>query len=420
MLNLSETQCKQVMDLVKNDLNKFAEKNDQLFKIDSSVGLQIIENLIKDNQLKISNLQKFLLEKKFELIILVTNNVIKNDINSLKLFLKENNLENLSDPFNKLVENFILGQEEIDVSYCKIGDSDISHFINLKKINAFGNQKITNLNHFKKLTEIDIGFTCGLNDAGICELENLLIIKASDNPKITNLNRFKKLTEINIDSDCYSHCDSGVNDAGICELENLLIIKAYDNPKITNLNQFKKLTEINIGDSCGVNDAGICELQNLIIINASCNTKITNLNRFKKSTEIYINWECGVDDAGICKLENLAIIKASGNTKITNPKNLIRKIKNEAKTINFKIDGTDTTIFDLACSIYKKKNEPDLNEILNEIKVGIFEGLENNKIFYQYINDDLDQKSIDQLKDILDNNNIKTENGLKINFEQFL
>jgi hypothetical protein len=142
MLKLSETQCEQIMDLVK----------------------------------------------KLELISLVTNTVIKNDTNSLQVFLKENNLENLSDPFNKLVENFILEQEEIDVSgyHCKIEDSDISHFVNLKKINASNNTKITNLNRFKKLTEINIGWSC---DSGICELENLLIINASFNIKIKNLVR---------------------------------------------------------------------------------------------------------------------------------------------------------------------------------------------------------------------------------------
>jgi hypothetical protein len=100
------------------------------------------------------------------------------------------------------------------------------------------------------LIEIDISGDCGVNDAGICKLssstnsreavENLRIINASYNPKITNLNRFKKLTEINI---CGYRC--GVNDAGICELlsstksrgavENLLIINANNNSKITNL-----------------------------------------------------------------------------------------------------------------------------------------------------------------------------------------
>jgi hypothetical protein len=84
------------------------------------------------------------------------------------------------------------------------------------------------------LTEIDISFYCEVG-----ELENLLIIKAYDNPKITNLNQFKKLTEIDIGGNC------GVGDAGICELssstksrgavENLLIITGYVNSKITNL-----------------------------------------------------------------------------------------------------------------------------------------------------------------------------------------
>jgi hypothetical protein len=123
-------------------------------------------------------------------------------------------------------------------------------FLKLVKINIDKNNNVTNLNRFKKLTEINIsGIICGVDDAGICELssktnsreavENLIIINASNNPKITNLNRFKKLTEINIGWNC------GVNDSGICELsswkksrgavDNLLIINAHYNKKITNL-----------------------------------------------------------------------------------------------------------------------------------------------------------------------------------------
>jgi hypothetical protein len=165
-----------------------------------------------------------------------------------------------------------------------VDDAGICELENLLIIKVDDNSKITNLNRFKKLTKINIdGWDCGVNDAGICELssstnsrgavENLLIINASYNPKITNLNRFKKLTEINISWRC------GVNDAGICELENLLIIKAFGNTKITNLNRFKKLTEVYVSYMCGVDNAGICELENLLIINASGNHKITNLVR---------------------------------------------------------------------------------------------------------------------------------------------
>jgi hypothetical protein len=75
-------------------------------------------------------------------------------------------------------------------------------FLKLTKLNAYGNPKITNLNRFKKLTQINISCDsceCGVNDGGICELssltksrgavENLLIINACSNTKITNLVR---------------------------------------------------------------------------------------------------------------------------------------------------------------------------------------------------------------------------------------
>jgi hypothetical protein len=68
----------------------------------------------------------------------------------------------------------------------------------LNKINASNNPTITNLNNFKKLTEIEISRNCGVTESGICELENLLKIDVYNNSKITNLNKFKKLTEITI------------------------------------------------------------------------------------------------------------------------------------------------------------------------------------------------------------------------------
>jgi hypothetical protein len=252
---------------------------------------------------------------------------------------------------------------EINITWnCGVDDVGICELENLLIINAFDNQKITNLNRFKKLTEINIGFDCGVDDIGICELssstksrgavDNLLIINADGNPKIKNLNRFKKLTEIYISGDC------GVNDAGICELENLLIINAYSNYKITNLNRFKKLTEIDISisdyNNCKVNDAGIYELENLLIINAFGNPKITNLNRFKKLTEINIGHSCGVNYAGICELDNLLIIKADGNTKITN---LVRSTAYATRfkklteiDISYNCGFNDAVIFELSSS----------------------------------------------------------------------
>lgn len=45
------------------------------------------------------------------------------------------------------------------------------------------NTKIKNLNHFKKLTEIDISGQCGVGNAGILELKKLKFINATGNRK---------------------------------------------------------------------------------------------------------------------------------------------------------------------------------------------------------------------------------------------
>lgn len=132
-------------------------------------------------------------------------------------------------------------------------------------------------------------------------------------------------------------------------------------------------------------------------------------------------------DAGIFELKNLRKINFSLNPKISHS-NLIKNNNEdslipdyELKTVNLKIEGIDRTIFDLASKIYRKKNHKvNYTEILDEIKNGIFKSIENNETFYQYVNTNLNQNSVNKLKDILKNNNIKTEENLKINFDQFL
>lgn len=69
-------------------------------------------------------------------------------------------------------------------------------FQNVKIIYCSCNQKITTLNHFKKLTLVSIiGHFCGVDNIGISKnkSKNVNEINCSNNPKITTLNHLKSL-----------------------------------------------------------------------------------------------------------------------------------------------------------------------------------------------------------------------------------
>ena len=58
------------------------------------------------------------------------------------------------------------------------------HQLNLVKLNACSNSKITNVNHMSNLKKLYAEHGCGINDDGIKYL-NLSILHAETNPKIT-------------------------------------------------------------------------------------------------------------------------------------------------------------------------------------------------------------------------------------------
>jgi hypothetical protein len=236
---------------------KIIDRDEGIFLTDKILLQPKFLKLIKlnvDNNQKITNLNRF---KKLTEINICDCGVNDAGIYELDNLLIINAYENPKitnlNRFKKLTE-INIGSYNCGVGdwYCGVDDAGICELENLLIINAENNTKITNLNRFKKLTEINIGDDCGVNEAGIFELssstnsrgavENLLIINASFNKKITNLNHFKKLTEVNVSYSC------GVNDSGICKLENLVIINAFGNNKITNpenlIRKIKKGTKL--------------------------------------------------------------------------------------------------------------------------------------------------------------------------------
>ena len=116
----------------------------------------------------------------------------------------------------------------IDEKYKKIlTQSIIDRYINIKKLDALGNTKITNVNHLAKLEILYAFGQCGINDIGIMCSINLKSLNASDNSKITNVNNLVNLETLYANNKC------GINDAGIINCINLKILNYHINTKIT-------------------------------------------------------------------------------------------------------------------------------------------------------------------------------------------
>jgi len=65
----------------------------------------------------------------------------------------------------------------------RLTQSIIDKYINLEKLDASNNAKITNVNHLAKLEILNAENECGINDAGIVYCVNLKSLNASDNQK---------------------------------------------------------------------------------------------------------------------------------------------------------------------------------------------------------------------------------------------
>jgi len=79
--------------------------------------------------------------------------------------------------------------KKLDVSgYCGISDKGISK-LNLIELNAFCNNKITNVNHMTNLKILHASYNCGIDNKGISKL-NLIELHVAGNEKITK--KFEK------------------------------------------------------------------------------------------------------------------------------------------------------------------------------------------------------------------------------------
>jgi len=110
---------------------------------------------------------------------------------------------------------------------CGIGDDGIKD-INLEKLEASCNQKISNVNHMTNLKELLARNDCGIDDRGIINI-NLEKLDADCNPRITNVNHMTNLKVLSACRNC------GIDDDGIKDINFDKLCKFYPifNHKIT-------------------------------------------------------------------------------------------------------------------------------------------------------------------------------------------
>lgn len=98
------------------------------------------------------------------------------------------NLSNLKELYvNHNPKIIIYNLPNLEILECEyssgLSDPDIVQLDKLKKLNAYGNSKIKNVNHLKNLEELDCGWRCEISN--VESLYKLKKISAIHNPKIT-------------------------------------------------------------------------------------------------------------------------------------------------------------------------------------------------------------------------------------------
>ena len=238
----------------------------------------------------------------------------------------------------------------------KLTDRILQIYPYIRRLDAMNNRKITTVNKFADLRELDASRWCGIDQAGISELRHLTKLSVVANARIYDVNHLTDLIQLDIsykyprtleielscedDNDNNSENDSeydmenhecdgincrskrsncnltGVGQSGICDLRNLLALYAEGNTKVTDVNHLIKLRELNISARCTVGQSGISELRNIIILDVGANSHVTSVNHLKYLRALNI-LECGVDQTGISEITDLVILCTCYNENIT-------------------------------------------------------------------------------------------------------
>jgi hypothetical protein len=148
----------------------------------------------------------------------------------------------------------------------------------LRELNAFGNRKITSVNHLgSTLTKLDCRWLSGISQKGIKGLRVLRELNAIANSKITSVNHLgSTLTKL----DCSGL--SGISQEGIKGLRVLRELNARDNSKITDVNHLgSTLIKLDCSWLSGISQEGIKVLRVLRELNAYDNSKITDISHLE-------------------------------------------------------------------------------------------------------------------------------------------
>ena len=193
---------------------------------------------------------------------------------------------------------------------------DLRDTINLYNLNKDHQDNIIITN----LYDIPYEYLTGLNQQ-IIEQNKYKYVKklnAYDNKEIKNVNHMKNLKIL----DCGSvyWMAGAIDQNGISEL-NLIELIASNNARIKNVNHMKKTLKIlNCSYDCGIDQNGISEL-NLIELRMSYNNKIKNINYMKKTLKIlcyggYVGFDIEIDQKGISELNLIKLITITENNDL--------------------------------------------------------------------------------------------------------
>ena len=147
----------------------------------------------------------------------------------------------------------------------------------LQKINKYTNCiQITDLYNIKNI------FLEKLDDNILKQYKSAIKLNVTDNQKITNINHMRKIKILNASGDC------GINNESI-KLINPEILIAHGNTKITNINHMTNLRELYARNTCGIDNNCIKNI-NLEILDIQNNQKNNSYYTYDKFKRPQCKW----------------------------------------------------------------------------------------------------------------------------------
>jgi len=215
----AESGCKVSNDGIKKLINLkelYAQSNNKLSNFTHLINLKILcaSDMSETNIAKLTNLED-----------LQTHAFRKHNIN-------DNNIQYLTKLKKLHIGSYVSEQKIINshssLSLAHITNKGIKNMINVEELDVSGNQKITNINHMRKLKILDArGNSCGITQKYITNLTNLTKLDISYNVKISNVNTFVKLKHLIV---------SGNNKINIHSVKKLTNLETLDISKCDNIN----------------------------------------------------------------------------------------------------------------------------------------------------------------------------------------